>query len=182
MAGSRSVRAAAAVLALALALAGCASSAMRGADAAWRHGEVSAAADAYRRALDGDLSPAERERALLRLAVARLAPLSGPPEPELARELLDELLGSAGSGEPRPEARALLSLLDEAAGAAARLAALEQERSRLEAELDRARTEASVRDATLARLRANLDEARAELERSRRAFEDLKRIDLERHP
>ena len=166
---------------LLVALAACTTAAGR-ADRDWRRGDVAAAAAGYERILAEGASGADREQALLRLAIACTMPGSPVADPARARGLLRELIADYPAGELRHEAGALLALLDQADAAAADVAAARQERERLETEIGRVEVDLAVKETTLARLRNNLNEAEAELGRLRHALEELKRIDLQRRP
>jgi len=170
-----------AAAALGLLLAACTTTIDR-ADRAWQAGDITTATAGYERVLTEGGLDGERERALVRLATLAAAPGSPTADPARARALLGELIARHPASELRREAEVLLALLDRADAVAARLAAAEQERGRVAAELERLKVDLSVKETTIARLRANLTEANAEVDRLRRALEQLKRIDLERRP
>jgi hypothetical protein len=150
------------------------------ADRDWREGRWKQATQAYEAALAGERAPSHADRLLYRLGLAYAAPESPVHDAARARARLGELVARYPSSPYREPAEVVLGLVDALEAAAARLAAAEANRAALTERLQHAETGAKVSEATVTRLQASLAEARAELEKAKKALEELKRIDLGR--
>jgi hypothetical protein len=176
------------VLALALAVAGCASLGRTG-DQAFEAGDYAAAAAAYEHALQHD--PAARGDAclLLHLGLAYGLPTSPVHNATKALAVLRDVAARLPETRAGREAALLVPHLEQEVRLAGAVAAAQARITDLEGEVSKAHLQASAldaevkaRDEQITRLRSSLVEVASQLKRVRDELEQLKRIDLQRGP
>jgi tetratricopeptide (TPR) repeat protein len=177
-----------AVLALALAVAGCASLGRTG-NRAFEAGDYAAAVAAYERALQHDPAARADARLLLRLGLAYGLPSSPVHDATKALAVLKDVATRLPETRAGRDAALLVPHLEQevqlagaVAAAQARLAELEGEVSKAHLQASALDAEVKARDEQVTRLRSSLVEVTSQLKRVRDELEQLKRIDLQRGP
>jgi tetratricopeptide (TPR) repeat protein len=177
-----------AALALALAVAGCASLGRTG-DRAFKAGDYAAAAAAYERALQHDPAAHGDARLLLHLGLAYGLP--GSPVHDAAKALavlrdvatrLPDTRAGSDAALLVPQVEEEVRLTEVVAAARARISELEGDLSKAHLQNGALDAEVKARNEQIARLRGSLADVASQLKRVRDELEQLKRIDLQRGP